>query len=159
MADTSLQQHVESAVTEVLESNIAHLREQLVGRVMQELADQSAPGETEAVGLLRAVTAIHAGNTQREILRALLDSAAHYCGRCALFVVKGGAATGWQGRGFANNDAVKDVALDLKSESAARTMQERAAISGSTSGMDAHFLEQAGHPANDHILLLPRPLA
>jgi len=70
--------------------------------------------------LLAAVTAIQLGTTQREILRSLLDSMAKYSGRSALFVVKGGAATGWQGRGFANNDGIKDLQLDTQDGVAAR---------------------------------------
>ena len=55
---------------------------------------------------------IQLGSSQREILRALLDTSARYASRVALFVVKGGHATGWQGRGFAKNDVLKDFALD-----------------------------------------------
>ena len=55
---------------------------------------------------------IQLGSSQREILRALLDTSARYAARVALFVVKGSHASGWQARGFANNEAVKDFALD-----------------------------------------------
>jgi hypothetical protein len=38
--------------------------------------------------LVNAVSNIHAGSTQKEILRALLDAGSSYCSRIALFVVK-----------------------------------------------------------------------
>ena len=75
-------------------------------RVLEELphatsaASAIAPGEGGSANLLKAIAAIQSGATQREILRALLDNTVRYSGRAALFVIKAGAATGWQGRGF-----------------------------------------------------------
>jgi hypothetical protein len=37
--------------------------------------------------LVQAVGKIHAGSTQKEILRALLDAGSEYCSRIALVVV------------------------------------------------------------------------
>ena len=80
--------------------------------------------------LLNAVSAIQAGNTQREILRALLDQLVHYSGRAALFVMKSGTATGWQGRGFSKDDEdpIKDVALDVTTGLAEQALQSRKAM-------------------------------
>ena len=63
-------------------------------------AAAGASGEGGSANLLKAISAIQSGTTQREILRTLLDNTVRYSGRGALFVVKAGAATGWQGRGF-----------------------------------------------------------
>ena len=45
----------------------------------------------------------------------MLDNTVRYSGRGALFVVKAGAATGWQGRGFTEDgeDTIKDFALNV----------------------------------------------
>jgi hypothetical protein len=111
---------VERVVGEALESHVARLRSEIVRRVMKEIA--AAPGETStndaaatsatsaSADLARAVAEIQMGTSQREILRALLDTSARCATRVALFVVKGSHATGWQARGFANSDAVKDFA-------------------------------------------------
>src|SRR5438128_3197783 len=88
---TSMDQVVERVVSQVLETRLPRLREDLVQRVLEELQPQlGASSRANPTALLRAISGIHAGTTQREILRALLDSAVAYCGRAALFVVKSG---------------------------------------------------------------------
>src|SRR5213083_2187439 len=135
MADRSeVEQIVEKVVSQVLESHVPQMRDELVRRVLDELPPASEPAGGSgggAANLLKAISAIHAGTTQKEILRALLDNTVRYSGRGALFVVKAGAATGWQGRGFENNDDVKDFALDVNMGAAARVMQARMAFAGS----------------------------
>src|SRR5215475_9760171 len=126
---------VEKVVAQVLENHMAAARQELVRKVLEEIqphlggASEASAGGS-ATDLLAAVTAIQLGTTQREILRALLDSMAKYSGRSSLFVVKGGAASGWQGRGFSNNDAVKDFQLDVHDGAAARAMLTRTVITG-----------------------------
>lgn len=152
---------VEKVVTQVLEGNLPELRKELVRRVLEEVqphlggsAATSGSG-AGAADLLHAVSAIHAGTTQKEILRALLESTTGYSGRAALFVIKAGAATGWQGRAFDNNEDLKDFSLDVSSRAPARALQSRAAVSAGASEMDPRFISQFGAPAEEHILLLP----
>ncbi len=153
---TEIEQILARVVTQVLESHVPQLREELVRRVLEELPSQlSASLEASPANLLKAVAAIHAGSTQREILRALLDNAVRYSGRCALFVIKAGAATGWQGRAFANSDAIKDFTLDVSTGVAARALQARIAVTGSAAEMDPHFVSQFGAPGDDHVLIVP----
>jgi hypothetical protein len=153
---TGVQQIVEQVVSQVLESHIPQLREELVRRVLEQLPQQlEGSSEASPSNLLKGIAAIHAGTTQKEILRALLDNAARYCGRCALFVIKSGTATGWQGRAFANGDGIKDFSLDANSGLAARALQARIAVGGSSSEMDARFVSEFGAPAGDHALVLP----
>src|ERR1039457_835210 len=109
---------VERVVGQALESHVAQLRGEIVRRVMEEIAAEGATAasasqmqSSKAAELALAVAEIQSGSSQREILRALLDTSAAYAARAALFVVKGNHATGWQGRVFANSDAVKDFAL------------------------------------------------
>jgi hypothetical protein len=105
--------------------------------------------------LQKAVARIQAGATQKEILRALLDNTVLYCGRAALFVVKNGAATGWQGAAFSNNDAIKDFALDVSSGIGARVLQSRTAENGVASDFDKHFTSKFGAPSDGKVALLP----
>jgi hypothetical protein len=137
------------------------MREELVRRVLDELpaagldsGPQEAQG-TNPADLLREVVAIHAGSTQKEILRALLDNVSRHCGRTALFVIKGGMASGWQGRGFEDNDAVKEFTLDTARGLPERVLQERAPFSGQTIDMDPRFLDRCGSPADEHVVMLP----
>jgi hypothetical protein len=158
---TPIAQIVEKAVSQVLEGNLAELRKDLVRRVLEEVQPHlggsagSGTSRSGASDLLTAVSAIHAGTTQKEILRALLDNTAGYSGRAALFVMKAGSATGWQGRAFDNNEGLKDFSLDVNSGAPARALQSRAAVSGKMSEMDPKFISQFGAPAEDQVLLLP----
>jgi len=162
MADKNEIEHVvERVVSQVLQGHFSQIREELARRVLEELpkdlgaataseSTEAAPGE-----LLRGITAIHAGSTQKEILRALLDNVSHHCGRTALFVLKGGTSTGWQGRGFEDNDAVKEFALNTLRGMPHRVLQERAAFSGQIIDMDPRFVDRFGSPADENILMLP----
>jgi hypothetical protein len=80
---------------------------------------------------------------------------AKYSGRSALFVVKGGAASGWQGRGFSNNDAIKDIQLDTHNGATARALQSRAVITGSSGDMGPAFVSALGKPGKDQVIVLP----
>jgi hypothetical protein len=151
---------IERAVSKVLESHVPRLRDELVQRVLQELQPQLAGASGASSGaslndLLTAISGVHAGTTQREILRALLEGATRYCGRTALFVVKAGAATGWQARGFADSDSIKDFSLDVNGGLGARALRDRTRASGNASEMDARFIEQFGKSAGEQVHVLP----
>lgn len=156
---TRITRVIEKMVAEVLESHLPQMQKELAQRVVQEAMPQlgkSAGAQSSgAADLLKAVSAIHAGTTQKEILRALLDGTAQFCGRAALFVVKSGSANGWQGRAFENSEDIKDFALDVSSTAVAQVLQTRAALTCKISEMDAKFVAQFSAPADDKVLLLP----
>lgn len=156
---SDVKQIVEKVVSQVLQSHISQLREDLVRRVLDEVQPQlgSTPASSNgsSATLLRAISAIHAGGNQREILRSLLDSTVHFSSRSALFIVKAGTGTAWQARGFANNDEVKDFSLDLGSGMAARTMQSRTASASNASEFDSGFISRFHGPSDGRVLLLP----
>ncbi len=149
---------VARVVGQVLDSHAAQLRTEIVRRVMEEIAAEPAVGDAASSGpadLARAVGEIQLGGSQREILRALLYTSARYAARVALFVVKGSHATGWQGRGFANSDAVKDFALDEKAPAVVRAIGDRAVASAPVADLDSRFLQQVGAPASGEARILP----
>jgi hypothetical protein len=159
---------VERVVGQALESHAAQLRTEIVRRVMEEIAAEpcsySAVPACSPADLARAVGEIQLGSSQREILRALLDTSARYASRVALFVVKGSHATGWQARGFAYNDAVKDFALDENApavvQAIGRSMGGYAVgghvpASAPTADLDARFLQEFGTPASGEACILP----
>jgi hypothetical protein len=156
MADnTPIEQIIERAVTQALESQIPQLREKLAQRVLDEVRPYLGGGVgSGAADLLKAISAIHGGSTQKEILRALLEGTSGYSGRAALFVVKGGSATGWQGRAF-DTDGIKDFALDVSSSAPAKVLRDRTAVKAGISEMDSKFISQFGAPVEDQVLLLP----
>jgi hypothetical protein len=164
MAENSgLEQIVEKVVSEVLESQVPQLREELVRRVLEQLpqdggsATGTVSGESGAANLLKAISSIQAGTTQREILRALLDNTVRHSGRGALFVVKSGAATGWQGRGFNKDgdDSIKDFALNVTTGLPEQVLRSRVPFLGAATEIDKEFISQFGSPADDRALVLP----
>jgi hypothetical protein len=157
-----LEQTVARAVAEALQAQVPGLQAQIVQQVLDALprqgSDAPAATATQSKPLVQAVAKIHAGSTQKEILRALLDAGSAYSSRIALFVVKAGAASGWQSRGFGDDEVVKDFPLDLSGGPVAHTYQNRVATPGNIAEMGERFVEQFGGPANEQVLVLPLAL-
>jgi hypothetical protein len=158
MAEMSdVQQSVERAVAQVLSDQFPKMQAELVQQVLQALPAQrsgsSDAGSSEKV--LRALAGVHAGSTQKEILRALLEGGGAHCSRLALFVVKAGAATGWQGRGFADEESIKDFSLDMNAGPVAHAYRNRVVAPANVAEMGNRFIEQFGGPANEQVLILP----
>jgi hypothetical protein len=154
---------VERAVAQVLAEQLPHLQHGLVQEVLKVLpasvsaASEPRPetGQGSTGSLLQSVASVHAGTTQKEILRALLDSASAFCARIALFVVKAGAATGWQSRGFTDDNAVKDFPLEMNAGPVSHAYQTRAATPANVAEMGRGFVERFGVPGNEQLLMLP----
>jgi len=152
---------VERVVGQVLDSHAAQLRAEIVRRVMEEIAaapataDHGAASVSGPADLARAVAEIQVGTSQREILRSLLDTSARHAARVALFVVKGSHATGWQARGFANSDAVKDFALDENAPAVGHAIRDRVVASAPVADLDSRFLKEFGAPASGAARILP----
>jgi hypothetical protein len=157
--NTRIEEIVRNAVNHALERQLESVRESVVKEVLREMgsaqAGKAAPVESSSATLQKAVLAIQSGTNQKEILRALLDNTVLYSERAALFVIKAGAATGWQGTSFSHNDAIKDFSLDVSSGLAARVMQSRTAESGSTSEIDRRFIAKFGAPSDGTSMVLP----
>jgi hypothetical protein len=154
-----MQPIVERVVGQVLDSHAAQLRSEIVRRVIEEMEAQPAtPASVSDAGsadLARAVAEIQLGSSQREILGALLDTCSRYASRVALFVVKGSHASGWQGRGFAKNDQLKDLALDTNAPAVTRAIHDRVIVNAPSSEADSRFLQEFGTPASGEIRFLP----
>lgn len=155
--NNQVQQAVEQAVAQVLAGQVPRLEAEIVQRVLEAMPEPSgatAAGESGRL-LLQSVTAVHTGTTQKEILRALIEGGSAHCARAALFVVKAGTATGWQGRGFADDESLKDFALDMHAGPVAHAYQNRVVAPANIAEMGSRFVEQFGAPANEQVLVLP----
>ena len=155
-------QCVEHAVAQALQAQIPQLQAQIVRQVLEAMpaagSETRAPAHEDSSALVSAVSNIHAATTQKEILRALLDAGSGYCSRIALFVVKAGAASGWQSRGFGDEETAKDFPLDLNAGPVANAYQNRVVTASNIAEMDARFVEHFGSPAQERILVLPLAL-
>jgi hypothetical protein len=159
-----LRQIIERAVAQVLDRQMPKLQAELVEHVLTELpaaatsssaGSDAGRGQASSGNLVQAVASVHAGTTQKEILRALLDAGAAYATRVALFVMKAGAANGWQGRGFGDDEAIKDFSLDMNAGPAIHAYQNRVATPGNIAEIDRRFVDRFGGPENEQVLLLP----
>jgi hypothetical protein len=154
--DNQIQQAVEQAVAQVFAAQVPRLQAEIVQRVVDGMPEPSgAAGGEAAKLLLQAVALVQAGATQKEILRALVEGGSAHCARAALFVVKAGTATGWQGRGFADDESLKDFALDMHAGPVAHAYQNRVVAPANIAEMGARFVEHFGAPANEQVLVLP----
>jgi hypothetical protein len=153
---TEIQNIIEEAVAEVFAAALPGLRAEIVRRATAELETLiPAPGSTPTDILNAAVASIQEATSQAEILRHLLEGEARFAGRVALFVVKGGAISGWQGTGFQDNEVVKGVSLNSSASLVAKAIQGRAAISGPTGDFDAAFVSTVTPPAENRCMVLP----
>jgi hypothetical protein len=153
-----IRKDLEGVVAEAGEQRLADLRKELVATVAQEMeasvggkAAQPAP----STQVDSAVASIQQSDSQSDILRALLDGAAHFAARVGLFVVKENTASGWQARGFADNNAVKKVSVHLSEGLAARVVEKRSSVNAPASDFDSGFAKSMGHPANGNCVVFP----
>ena len=146
---------VERVVDKVFQTQLVQLRSEITRRVAEEIATQpSSAFSSTSADLARAITEIQLGTSQKEILRALLDTSSRYAARVALFVVKGSNATGWQARGFASNEALKDFTLSPETAAVVRALTERVSVRAGEGEFDPRFVEQFGTASNVRLLPL-----
>jgi len=158
MPESRVEETIRSAVEQSLQRHLASLRQSVVQEVLREVGPtlgKTGKPETGTATLQRAIAAIQSGTNQKEILRALLESTVLYSGRAALFVVKNGSATGWQGVSFAHNDAIKDFSLNVSTGLAASVMESRAIETGSVAEFDQRFVSKFGAPRDERAVVLP----
>ncbi len=157
MADSKLKSIVEGAVTEAFEARGAELRKDIVKRVLEQLEGVvgAPPGGSPTDVLNSAVSSIQDAEAQPEILRALLEGAAKFSGRAALFVIRGGTATGWQARGFDDDDGIKKFSVDTSDGLAARAFQDRMPAAAAAAEFDSKFISAVGNPSDGNAVVLP----
>ena len=151
-----IQAILEEAVAEVFAAAVPNLRTEIVRRAAEQLkALVPAPGSTRTDILDAAVTSLQEAGSQAEILRQLLEGGSRFAGRVALFVVKAGAVNGWQGVGFQDNDAIKNLNLNSANGLVAQAVERRLLAAGSASDFDGEFLALVTPPAEGNCLALP----
>ena len=151
-----VQNIIEEAVTEVLDAALPQLRAQIVRRAVEAVELMLPAAGSSPTDLLNAAAgAIQESSSQPEILRHLLEGAARFAGRVVLFVVKGNTVNGWQGIGFDDNEAVRNLSLSSSSGLAGQAIQSRLPVSGPVSEFDPGFIATVHAPAQDTCRVLP----
>jgi hypothetical protein len=142
---TKLKSDVERAVVEVLNSMLPGLCEQIVGRVLETVSHELVPVATgESTVLNDVLAAVQAGTTQVQILDAMIDGAARFAARSALFVVRGANAVGWRARGFTDDEAVRNSPVELAVGLPAQAINNHSLAVGPTSEFTADFAQRFG---------------
>lgn len=153
---TEIQNIIEEAVAEVFDAALPKLRSEIVRRAAEVLESLApAPGSSPSDLLNAASASIHESASQAEILRHLLEGEARFAARVALFVVKGGSISGWQGIGFEDNEAIKSLSVNAGSGLAGKVIKARTPASGTAQEFDAGFVSSVKAPADDQCLVLP----
>src|SRR4051794_34311915 len=135
MADLEpIRSAVKTVISDRLKDHVPHFRQELADQIFRQiepLLAQSAPGSgssgphSDASSAINAtISAINESFTQAEILKSLLDGAAQFASRTALFVIRGNNLAGWQARGFAD-DNIRGLALDASHGLAARAISSK----------------------------------
>ncbi|PYX91308.1 MAG: hypothetical protein DMG67_10505 [Acidobacteria bacterium] len=153
---SSIRQDVENVVTEAGEHRVQELRKDIINYVTAELDSVSLGRGSEApVSALldNAIAKIQEATSQTDILRSLLDGAAHFSSRVALLVVKNESAVGWQARGFDDNNGIKKVSADINNGLAGKAMQQKNMVTGPVAEFDSKFGSQFGAPKGTCALL------
>ena len=153
---TEIQNIIEEAVAEVLDAALPRLRAEIVRRAVEVVESLApAPGSSPTDVLNAAAASIQESGSQAEILRRLLEGEARFAGRVALFVVKGATVNGWQGIGFEDNEAVKNISVSSTAGLAGKAIQARTMAEGATNEFDSGFISTVKAPAENRCLLLP----
>jgi len=166
MADPKeISQLVQQIVSEVIDGRIGALKDEVTRRVTESLTplleqaakapkkEESAPGGGPTDLLNAAVSTIYDANGQADILKAMLDGAAQFTARAALFVVKAGNLTSWQARGFAGD--VKGVNISGASGLAGRALSDKEPVSAAAVEFDNGFINTHGNPFDGNAHLHP----
>jgi hypothetical protein len=158
MADgRTIRETLEQLVNDVFTTGIPLIRDQVVERVMQQLQpllpSLAKGGRVEQLN--SALAAIHSAPAQTDVLRVLLDGVAVFCGRAALFLVRGNSAAGWQARGFRENDAIRSVTVDVTAGLAECVIAQGAWVDGPAAEFDSRLAGDLGAPSDGQCLVAP----
>jgi hypothetical protein len=158
MADQNeVREKIERIVREVVAEHTSAIGESVRERVVAQLggALESAPGAAPTDLLNAAVASVQDATAQTDILKALLDGATKFAERTGLIVVRGTTATGWQARGFDDNDSFKLFTTDCTKGLSARVLHNRTPAAAAADEFDSAFVNRFGPPADGNVLLLP----
>lgn len=154
---TQIQALLEETIAELFEAALPRLQQEIVRRAVEEVeaALIPPPGCSPTDLLNAALVSIQESISQAEILRHLLEAIARFSSRAALFVVKGGSVSGWQARGFEDNDGVKQLNINAASGLVAKAIQGKSPVQGPAQEFDSAFGPGPGAPGDGNCLVLP----
>src|SRR5579884_783318 len=155
---------VERAASKRLGDHVEHLRREIAEDVVREIAPllassgngagPSAQRESSSEVLRAVVSSIHEAHSQADILKGLLEGAAKFAARAALFVVRGTTLAGWQARGLADEN-IRGTSIDGSKGLGSRAIRDRSRQSGSMAEFDEAFAQHQGAPHDNSCTIFP----
>lgn len=165
MAD--LQPKIDKIVDEVLKPHFEQIRAEISKRLTEQMeaaiADAAPPAAAAGAASSADITAVlnssvlsvQGSTSQTEILGSLLDGTAKFANRVALFVVRGGSGTGWQGRGFDDEASLKKITVDPNQGLAGRAMGDKEAASAAAAEFSSDLVRLCGNPGDGNCVVVP----
>ena len=152
-----IRKKIDSIVSDAAEEHISALRETMRKRLVEELNGDlhHAPGTAPSDLLNAAVASVQDASSQTDILKALLDGGTQFSRRSVLLVVRANTATGWQARGFVDNDTLRSFVADCSSGLCGRVVKGRTPAGAAAEEFDPTFVQRFGAPSDGNVLLLP----
>ena len=116
-------------------------------------AGASGGGDTST--LCSSFESITSTGNQSDTLRALVDSAASFAGRCALLVVKGDKLVNWRAQGFDDEGEAGLKKLNLSADGNSGWKQAVQASGPVAAGLGKAIFQAVGAPGNNQAYLVP----
>jgi hypothetical protein len=153
----TIRELIEAAVAESFDEHLRALHDDVVNRVMQSIGPslETTPAQCSAKDLNAAVLTVQSASQQVEILKNMLESAAGFSARAALFILRGNVAVGWQARGFRDNDSIKAIMIDAGTGAVSSVIHRFAITSPLVSEFDPKFESSTGAPLDGRCVLAP----
>lgn len=151
-----IRESVERIVREVVGEQSSTISDRIGQRLGElNLASDGGRGSTPTDLLNAAVGSVQDATSQTDILKALLDGAMSFAQRVGLLVVRGTTATGWQSRGFDDNESFRHFSTDCTRGLCGRVLHSRTPSAAAANEFGSSFVDRFGHPADGNVVLLP----
>ena len=157
MSDVSrIREQVEQIVREVVGEHSAAISDSVRQRLAELKPEPEEPRGASPTDLLNAaVASVQDATSQTDILKALLDGATNFAQRAGLLVVRGTTATGWQARGFDDNEGFRHFSTDCNRGLCERVLHSHTPSAAAADEFDPSFVAKFGHPEDGNVVLLP----
>ena len=151
--------HMEGSLATSIAEHLRAAHERGVDLAASESSRAKASSDMAIVKA--AIMEINEQKSQADILKTLVNRAASFAPRVAFFVIKGGQASGWRGRGFegtVGDQAIQRISLSVDSDtvirSAAKSLQTWSGGAGSHQE-DHLLLNRLGEEPAQRIVTIP----
>lgn len=155
--NTPTREMVESAVRAVFEAQATRFQEDVTRLVWEQLnVARPDAGSGNTIGLIEQVTAnIERAGSQSDIFKVLLEGTCPFASRTAVFLLRATSAVGWQGRGFRDNEAIKQLTVDASFGLVQQVVVQRSSANAEAVQFDARLVAEAGQPIDARCVLVP----